>query len=453
MSFIIDKQTLNDLSIFGKPGKPSIYSLFQATHTRGGTRLLEDIFLYPLSEPEKIAGRSALIAYFQKNQVRFPFQGELFDALETYLENKDSRTKILAENDTFHRKLKGYMGTDTEYELLHKGILAAITLFNKLGEFIVTLDISSCPVYGKELTVMREILGLPQLQWVYREKDTKRLDYARSAEYDNMLRYVYRDKVEKLLHLVYLLDVFTSVAEIAGRHHFIPARIMDGSENQILIEGMFHPFLEKPVANDLKISPDNNFIFLTGANMAGKSTFMKTFGICIFLAHLGFPVPAARMDFSVQGGLFTTINLPDNLNMGYSHFYAEVLRVKKVARELARSPHLVVIFDELFRGTNVKDAYDATVAVAEAFAEKRNCTFMISTHIIEAGETLKERCDNIHFVYLPTRLEGSRSVYTYKLAQGITADRHGMMIIRNEKIIEILKDRDKRPGEGIREKL
>ena len=176
--------------------------------------------------------------------------------------------------------------------------------------------------------------------------------------------------------------------------------------------------------------------------MAGKSTFMKSFAISIFLAHVGFPVPAEAMEFSVRNGMFTTINLPDNLSMGYSHFYAEVLRVKKVAQQVRQTPNLIIIFDELFRGTNVKDAYDATLAVTEAFTEIRNCTFMISTHIIEVGQVLKERCSNIKFVYLPTVMEGSTPVYTYKLKEGITNDRHGMIIINNEKIIEIIN------GEG-----
>ena len=65
--------------------------------------------------------------------------------------------------------------------------------------------------------------------------------------------------------------------------------------------------------------------------------------------------------------------------MGYSHFYAEVLRVKFVASEVAAGKNMVIILDELFKGTNVKDAYDATVAVIEAFSIHQNCSFIIST--------------------------------------------------------------------------
>jgi len=155
--------------------------------------------------------------------------------------------------------------------------------------------------------------------------------------------------------------------------------------------------------------------------------------------HAGFPVPARRMEFSVFDGLYTTINLPDNLGMGASHFYAEVLRVKKVADALGQGRRLFVIFDELFRGTNVKDAYEATVALTAAFARRRGSFFVISTHIIEAGEVLTAQDGGIRPLYLPTRMEGNQPVYTYQLEEGITADRHGMIIINNEGILEMLR--------------
>ena len=138
-------------------------------------------------------------------------------------------------------------------------------------------------------------------------------------------------------------------------------------------------------------------------------------------------------------GIYTTINLSDNLAAGASHFYAEVLRIKKIAKEISLGRNLFVIFDELFRGTNVKDAGDATIAVAGAFARKRNCLFIVSTHIIEAGEVLRQQNAHIKFVYLPTLMDGNRPVYTYILREGITTDRHGMVIINNEGILDILK--------------
>ena len=134
------------------------------------------------------------------------------------------------------------------------------------------------------------------------------------------------------------------------------------------------------------------------------------------------------------------------LNMGYSHFYAEVLRVKFVASEVAAGKNMVIILDELFKGTNVKDAYDATVAVIEAFSIHRNCSFIISTHILEAGQTLHEKCPHFKFAYLPTVMEGRIPRYTYRLTDGITADRHGMQIINNEHIVDIIRNGSRKIG-------
>ena len=138
--------------------------------------------------------------------------------------------------------------------------------------------------------------------------------------------------------------------------------------------------------------------------------------------------------------MYTSINLSDNLLVGYSHFYSEVLRVKTVAEELNRGKRLVLIMDELFKGTNVKDAFDATVAVSMGFAESRDSLFLLSTHIIEAANDLKEQYRNVQFFYFPTRIEESRPVYPYLLEKGITSDRHGMRIINNEEIIETINN-------------
>ena len=172
--------------------------------------------------------------------------------------------------------------------------------------------------------------------------------------------------------------------------------------------------------------------------MAGKSTIMKTVGVNFYLAHIGFPVAAESMAFSPKEGIFTSINVPDNLDMGYSHFYAEVLRVKQVAEQVASGKDLFIIFDELFKGTNVKDAIDATLDVSKSFSAYSNCHFIISTHIVEVGHELKSHHYNVQYRYMPTVMEGNVARYPYKIAEGISDDRHGMMIIQNEKILDIL---------------
>ena len=446
MSFIIDKQTLNDLGIFSHKKEISVYALYNNARTRGGSQILEEMFYNPLDNYELIKRRSALIGYFQRTSQTFPFKAIWFDAAEFYLSDTDERTRIVSnpelgnsEKSALQRRLKKIIKTDTEFEQAERGIISLIEIINTLNDFTATMiqdeEIRSVTT---ELHNVREIILSEKFAPVLQAKGVENLSQDQAAFFDNLLRYENNEQVHQLLNYVYHMDVYISVAATAKEKGYVMAEVLPAAENVMELKGAFHPMLKKPVSNNLTISAENNIVFLTGANMAGKSTFMKTFGIAVFLAHVGFPVPAEAMRFSVRDGLFTTINLPDNLNRGYSHFYAEVRRLKRCAQSVNTWPNLVIIFDELFRGTNVKDAYDATVAVTEAFSKIKSSIFMISTHIIEAGEDLKKLCDNIEYIYLPTIMEGAVPRYTYKLEKGITADRHGMIIIRNEGILDIL---------------
>lgn len=442
MIFRVDKQTIDDLAIFGKVRDNSIYGIFNRVQTHGGSKILEEMFLHPLAKKEEINERESIIGAFQQNKIDFPYKSDLFDSAEFYLSNKDTRTRIVAHEDTLERKFKSIIGTDINYKQIQIGVAAIVEIIGITHGFLNQIRKSGIDKYCTKYTqAIDKIISTEELKEISQKKSSKKLPFKEIARLDQIFRFSISDSLNRLLLLIYTLDVYITVAKVAKSNKYCAAKALDSNPNYIKIEELYHPLLESPVSNSIEINDKNNVIFLTGANMAGKSTFMKSFGIAVYLAHMGFPVPATQMSFSVQDGLFTTINLPDNLNMGYSHFYAEVMRVKKVAQSINRANKLVVIFDELFRGTNVKDAFDATVAVTEAFASNKECIFIISTHIIEAGQLLKERCNNIDFIHLPTIMKNSQPQYTYKIKEGITEDRHGMIIINNEGILEILKNR------------
>jgi DNA mismatch repair ATPase MutS len=261
---------------------------------------------------------------------------------------------------------------------------------------------------------------------------------ARLSKLQHLLARVMQDPMKELLQLSYEMDVQIAVAGVARARKFSFAEAVSHPASIIEMKGLRHPALDGGIPNDLRFNETNNTLFLTGANMAGKSTLMKSSGIAVYLAHMGFPVACSAMRFTVMDGIYSSVNVPDDLNSGYSHFYAEVLRVKRVAEEVSEEKKLFVIFDELFKGTNVKDAYDATLAVTAAFASFRNSSFIISTHIIEVGEELKKKDGNIRFSFLPTVMEGNHPRYTYKLQEGITEDRQGMIILENEGILNML---------------
>jgi DNA mismatch repair protein MutS len=435
MLFTTDKQTLEDLNIFGKHGGDSVYNIFNRTNTRGGAALLEEMFQHPLSDPAAINRRSGIIQYFSAGGMEFPFPPAHFDAIDTYLANTDERTKLQAADDSITKRLTNLVALDGETAMIYKGVQALVALLRSTQEFLLSLNME---VYEADKQAMLKLLSEPDFEPVFTKN---KLPHAVVAAYDVLFRFRHRGVILQLLRHIYAMDVYLSVARVATQHGFSFPKALPAGEHIVRLEGVYHPHVKGAVPNDITITPDGNVIFLTGANMAGKSTFMKSLSIAMFLAHMGFPVAAKRMEFAVLDGIYTTINLPDNLGMGASHFYAEVLRVKKMAHELAQGKNLLIVFDELFRGTNVKDAYEATIAITRGFAGKRNSLFVISTHIIEAGDILKAQCDNVRFIYLPTRMNGNNPVYTYKLENGITDDRHGMVIINNEGILDILAKR------------
>jgi DNA mismatch repair protein MutS len=440
MNFYTDRQTIDDLNIFGKRGKLSIYSIFNRTYTKGGADLLEQMFRHPLGDITAINNRISCIRYFGQLKWDFIKNFQIFEAVAMYLSLRDGRSKLNHTDQGLSKVMRSALRPDMDLQMIKKGIHA---LTNLVQQFKTFWDQHGTALPTEhplqvEFTAIQRILQLPELQFVYTVPPSGKISFDVQVKLDQLLRFHYYNEMQQILHYCSLMDVYMTVATLAESKKFIFPEPVEQPANLLELKDVFHPELEKPIANDLTLNEEQNLLFLTGANMAGKSTFMKSVGIAVYLAHMGFPVPATSMRFSVRNGMLTTINLSDNLNQGLSHFYSEVMRVKKVAAALQKGLNMFILIDELFRGTNVKDAHDGTIAISSGFAKKRKSCFIISTHIMEAGEVLKERFPQISFWFLPTRMEGTIPVYPRKLEKGISADRHGMVIIHNEGIIEKL---------------
>ncbi|MDR2271018.1 MAG: DNA mismatch repair protein [Sphingobacterium sp.] len=424
-----DIQTLEDLRIFGKRDQSGIFEIYNKTRTRGGENLLRDLFRQPSADQKTIADRIAIFRYFSEQKIAFPFDPAMFDLCEKYIRNRSVST--------------GASSTGLGEKDIQNGVTAIIKFLNGLRSFMDTEIITKAKVYGELRASICSILDDLVFEPVFREHRDGKVAFSAVAAYDLLFRTKIYANIESLLNHMYLLDVYLAVAEIARERKFAFPTVHEKGSKVLRIEGLYHPELERPVTNTVAMEGPMSLTLLTGANMAGKSTFLRSIGTAVYLAHIGFPVAAKSMDFAVMDGIYTTINLPDNLGIGASHFYAEVLRVKKIATELGKGKSLFIIFDELFRGTNVKDAHEATVEVAGGFARKDTSRFIISSHIVEAAEQLS-LINGVDFWYLPTKMDGAKPVYTYKLENGVTNDRHGMLIIQNEGILDILKNGKKK---------
>ena len=438
-NFITDRQTTEDLNLLGRFKKDSVINIFDRTRTRAGRQALEDMFRKPMTNAQEINERSRIFSYYKSLNREFPFDETQVELIEYYINSNTSTDAMSSAMNIFTSKCKMVLANNRAYEKMLEGMGMLAKVILGTVELVEAFPRENCPDIN-EIEVLTSAITSDyrsKLQTIAKKNVDMTLGQAISA--DKLMRLTLGDAVRTMMQLLAKLDLNMAVGSTAADKGFGFAEAVNAQERFIEMEGVYHPSLVKPVANDIRIDAEKNVFFLTGVNMAGKSTFMKAVSIALYLAQMGFPVPASKIRFTPVDGIFTSINVPDDIAQGYSHFYAEVLRVKSIAQRVAEGRNLFVIFDELFKGTNVKDAYDATLAVTDAYASHRNCLYIISTHIVEVGPALSEKCGNVQFRFLPTQMDGTRLVYPYKLAEGISADRHGMTIIKNEKILDIIR--------------
>jgi len=434
--FTIDSQTFKDLDIFSeKGGSKSLFDLFKNTQTIAARERLKAIMQNPSNNLEEITRRSDSIKFFYDNGISLEIKNEEVDFIEFYLQSNFRKFKN-NPLDTVADYLTRQSSND--YYVIQTSIKYLIKLTKYVVNFIQSHKSNHLP---KQLSLIfeqiRDIVQTGVLVNVMQMSEV-RISFLEVTRLDRALRGNERENMKVFLHLVYELDVFQNIAEVAFANGFCFPILNDKADLKISINGLFHPVMVNPVKNDLYIDNEKNIIFLTGSNMAGKSTLLKSLGLIIYLSHLGFPVPADSMETSVLNGLVTTINLSDNINQALSHFYSEVKRVKEVSESLLRRDKIFVIFDELFRGTNVKDAFDGSSLIISELAAIKNSVFIISTHIIELASVLS-KFNNISFLYLDVYFQNKKPIFTYLIKEGVSKEVLGMYIIRNEGIVEILQ--------------
>lgn len=246
----------------------------------------------------------------------------------------------------------------------------------------------------------------------------------------------YKTEFQRLLNLLYRLDAYVAIARTAQENQLSFPQFTD---EKACFEAtcLWHPFLVDPVKNDFSLSSNPRVCILTGANTSGKTSFLKATGIAVYLAHLGWPVPAAALRISFYDHLITSLHLSDDLRQGYSHFYNEIIRVKAVAELLNQGKRCFVLVDELFRGTNQEDAVYCSKVVLDGFSNFNDSIFIISTHIRELLDYYSDK-ELTCFYCFKIHLDGENFVNTYRLDTGIATEKIGRLLLQKAGIDKLL---------------
>jgi hypothetical protein len=194
-----------------------------------------------------------------------------------------------------------------------------------------------------------------------------------------------------------------------------------------------HPLLkpEAKVCNDFELNDDQRIVILTGSNMAGKSTFLRTVGVNLALAYAGAPVNASSMQTSLFR-LFTCIKVSDSVQDGLSYFYAEVKRLQALLAATGVDDELPVLFmiDEIFRGTNSRERLIGSRSYIRSLSQRRTVG-LIATHDLELIKLADEikGVTNYHF---REEVLDSRMVFDYRLRSGPCPTTNALKIMRLE---------------------
>lgn len=436
IEFDLDKQTIKDLEIFvDSRSANSISNFYDQTKTFGGKNFLYQLMKNPITDINELRQRTELIQFISETGFELKINSGQFEFIEHYqrLNIAPLRNNFV---DAFLQNLSYRITPNNNYYIIKSGVQQLVYLLVQLKEKMKTLSKTDIPL---KLALFHENISELVENQDFKVLYAQRLKITNSKlnKLDNLFRKKYKNELHKIIDLVYNLDAFISIAKVAKQKKLVLPNYSDITTQSLSIEEFYHPLINNAVPYSIKIDESSNLCFLTGPNMAGKSTFLKSVGLSVYLAHIGFPIPAKKMTTTIYNGIVTTINLSDDINLGYSHFYSEVKRIKETILKIKEKKNLFVIFDELFRGTNVKDAFDGSLLIIESFANIPGSTYFISTHITEVAEKVKD-LRNIQFKFFDSKLVENIPTYEYKLENGISHERLGMYILKNEKIIDIL---------------
>ncbi len=434
----IDKISFSDISIFHPEEEFSIFHKLNFTRTVGGREWLRKFFSEPHDSLEKILGTQKVIRTFMEHVKDWPtdISNGTVLVMDKFLDySLDPISEAPASlNNLFYKWLHSEDYAMVKYSVTH--FADFFRGLKKITELLEGLDLP--PNIKIYIDRIHGLLKEPPLQKLSASETGKKFTTGQNLYFGYHLRNRYKNGALELIDIYSRLDAWYSMAVAVKTYNLSFPQFVNQELPLVDAKGLYHILLPQPVAYDLQMNPEHNFLFLTGANMAGKSTLIKALGSAVFLAHIGMGVPAQKMQLTVFDGLLSNINVVDNIAKGESFFFNEVQRIKNTIDKITDGKKWLVLIDELFKGTNVQDAMKCSLTVIQGLLKMKNSLFILSTHLYEIGEELK-KYPNISFRYFETNVKDDQLEFSYQLREGISNDRIGYVILKREKVVDMLE--------------
>ena len=434
----IDEQTFRDLEIFEAQAGPSLFEQFVRTRTTGGTKVLQARWRRPLSTVARITAVHDSIRHILAHEKAFNMLpgDSVVMSIEHYLYSGLPVAEGGNRVERFLQALEARVENFRSYWKMVTGVQRAAQLIRSLQAMVDNPDLQNAPgELGERLQRARELLDRPTFRTLPTDA-VEEYPFWKLAPLDQRLRDVERVTIEELLRIVFEIDALLSMAIAVRDLHLVIPEVHDGPTTFEGL-GIRHPFIEKPVPNPLRVDQEQRLLFVTGPNMAGKTTYLRACGVAIYLAHLGMGVPAKAFSFTPCDDMFSAIGLSDSIRAGISFFQAEALRLKAIAQSLADGRRIVALLDEPFMGTNVKDAHDASLGILSRLAEREGSVFIVSSHLVELGEPL-EQTGNVGCWRFEALEKEDGLEFDYAIRRGISTQRLGVRVLRDQGVFALL---------------
>lgn len=239
-------------------------------------------------------------------------------------------------------------------------------------------------------------------------------------------------KVTDWFEVVSFFDAYNSLGNVFFNHpdFVFPNIVNDGIV--IKAEGLTHPLLKKDkrVASDVTIDNEQFFI-VTGANMAGKSTFLRTISLHIVMANVGLPVCAKSSSYSPVK-LITSMRTTDSLTDDSSYFFSELTRLKYIVDAIQLEPYFIVL-DEILKGTNSTDKAIGSRKFVEKLVASR-ATGIIATHDLSLCE-IEKKLNEVKNYYFDAEIINEELYFDYKLKEGICKNMNASFLLKKMNIV------------------
>jgi DNA mismatch repair ATPase MutS len=239
----------------------------------------------------------------------------------------------------------------------------------------------------------------------------------------------HHDKLENWFDVIAETEILISLANFSYNNPEAEFPKLQNSGFIFKAEKLGHPLISKTdrVDNEVEIKT-TGFSIITGANMAGKSTYLRTVGINLILGMIGAPVCGKGVTLNPVR-LYTSIRTDDSLQKNESYFYSELKRLKAIIDELKRGTKLFIILDEILRGTNSKDKHAGSEALLKQLIDLKTAG-IIATHDVALGILEKSFPDHIRNSCFEVDIDGSELSFDYKLRDGVSKNMNATILMR-----------------------